>query len=177
MKKIKNLIPFALLGIAGTTFYLNYVKKDNNKLLSGFTGGFSGNLFGGVGSGELYEVETENQEEQTNNLNEVVETNFNNDFKTSLYYDNYKSSGGSSRNRTYIENDDLNFTVVKDNDKTVGGFDFDNKQSITKNQATFLEKNKNNPVIKIFRDTNSLSTTKKTASREKLEDEKKGGLF
>lgn len=171
---------FLVIGVAAVGVYAFYKwQSDKETAFTDFIYGGSGSgsgLFGGAGSGEIYEVRPDEQDFNNIPTQEPNEAPLG--FKTSIYldnYKNYKSSGGSSK-RTYVQNDDLDFTVVKDDGKTVGGYDFNTKQSITKETASNLEANKNNPIVKILRSSNNITTTKKTASREDLE-KKKGGLF
>ncbi len=138
-----------IVGIGAGIFILS--KKGNEQILSG--GGGSMGSISYAPALDNPNLLTKKEEKKINNQDLNNENLNNENFKVAIYQDNYKNyrSSGNSEKRIYIENQTQNFTVVKDNNNIVGGYDFNTSQSITKKQASFLEQNKNNPIIGIVR--------------------------
>jgi hypothetical protein len=161
--KLLKFVPVVALGIAGATLYYNVSKEDDKSLFGSFGGGGVFDVFGGANSGETYEVKPEMETkatEQANSLDSLAT-----DFKTSIYVQDYKSHsrGGSSKKRTYHQNDNHNVTIVKDNGKSVGGFDFKNNRSVTAKEANRLSSGGDNPSVKKVQTKKEMK--KKTSSK------------
>jgi hypothetical protein len=156
--KTSHIIGLGALALAGVNLYFSHFKDNENDFISDFIGGSSSSgsssndlvapTYGASNLDDSEEKETKTKKE----INSTDKKTKDDNFKLRIYKDDYKkSSSNGSYSRKYVQNDDLDFTVVKEDNKNVGGFDFKQKQTITKKQANLLEKNKDNPILGITR--------------------------